>query len=208
LDVVITRNGNADPACRDRVTAALPWVVDQHFDVAVLANAFDMYLQVPDENVRSAPGAEPSEGAEAYVAALSGLVHALEDAGTGVVVVHPIPKPAVTRRGRENFRTAAGCSFFGVVAGDAGLPLGCRDHFSGAEARERQHIALQAEQEATTGTNAVLLDPFDPICGGDECHAYQNDRWAYQDYGHVTDAHSDAALEDDFRAALSQALEP
>ena len=53
VDVVVAKFDTVDPACRERVTAALPWVVDQDFDTVVLANAFDMYLQVPGEQVLS-----------------------------------------------------------------------------------------------------------------------------------------------------------
>ena len=206
VDVVVVKFGIVDPACRERVTAALPWVVDQDFDTVVLANAFDMYLQVPGEQVLSARDGEPG-GSTAYVDALHDFVAELEADGTSVVIVHPIPKPGVTQRARADFRTASGCSLWGVLASRSDLPVGCRDHFDRDTARDRQLVALQAERDAAAGTSAMLLDPFDTVCGSDQCQAYQNGMWSYEDYGHITDAYSEAVLEPTFVAVLRRALD-
>ena len=53
----------------------------------------------------------------------------------------------------------------------------------------------------------MLLDPFDTVCGSDQCQAYQNGMWSYEDYGHITDAYSEAVLEPTFVAVLRRALD-
>jgi hypothetical protein len=206
VDVVVVKFGTVDPACRERVMAALPWVVDQDFDTVVLANAFDMYLQVPGEHVAAAGDGGPG-GSAAYVGALNQLVTELEAGGTSVVVVHPIPKPGVTQRARADFRTASGCSLWGILASKSDLPAGCRDHFDRDAARDRQLVAVQAERDATRGTSAVLMDPFDAVCKREECQAYEDGMWSYEDYGHITDSYSESALEPEFVALLRRALD-
>lgn len=203
VDVTVIKFEEVDPVCEERRDAVLTWLSGQTFDVVVLANAFDAYLQTPNERVVGPARAPTDEGAAAYTAALAGLITQLEDRGSDVVVIHPIPKPAPTNRVRADFRTTVGCSLLGIMTGESGLPISCRDEFDKATARQNQQVAVSAEVEATSTSTAVLIDPFEMLCDP-RCVAHDGEQWVYQDYGHVSGNYAEERITPLLLAALRQ----
>ena len=144
-------------------------------DVVVLASRSDLY--VGDGTVALRTGRGPvsridAEKARMWRHALARVIARLNEAGSHVVVVHPIPV-----LGAEPF----GCAVLTI------LLKSCVSGVTRREADKTRRLAVSAERAAVAGaTDASVLDFDDDLCDAVVCSSAHDGIWMYRDVSHLS----------------------
>lgn len=196
IELLLIQGNDVNEPCREFVAGALRWITEHQPTIVVIANATDGYVAHP--GFPMAPIDAPSEPVESKadlwrLAFGTTLTHVAE-AGSRVLVVHPVPKYTV----RWSPRAMAPLRLLLDPTGYAPTT----DRLGATTRRAR---ALNAERTAAELSGAATLDVFDRLCPEATCSTYADGHWNYRDGKHITVAAA-LTLTPDFQQALSALL--
>ncbi len=162
-------------------------------DVVVIAARSDLYVGDATVALRTDRGPSSrldAEKAQMWQHALAGVIGRLNDVGSRVVVVHPIPT-----LGAEPY----GCAVLTI------LTKSCLSGVQRHDADDERRMAVAAEEAAVAGArDAAALDFDDGLCDAVLCTSANRGIWMYRDVSHLS-VEGSLRLTDRFSRALSLA---
>lgn len=181
VDLVIDGDAPWLAGCRVWLAATMDALVADPPSVVVLAGAADLRIAgfEGDEIDISDPetGARfdgPAERAVAWSAGLERVVDRLTDAGSAVVIVHPVPKaPGWDPEQCAALRYLVDQDFCAADVGD--------------EFADVADVVRQLERDvAADHARVTTVDLWDVVCPAEPCRTLRRDRWMFRDGTHLS----------------------
>jgi hypothetical protein len=197
VDVRGRRDGVEQAACRNFVEKSMSVLLANPPELVLLASASDAYIQGAAWEL-SAPTSRDWIGsvddkADLWTRRLEVMLRSLAQAGTEVILVHPLP-----RLGSWRARSCA----VGVVAF---RPEACAPSRRLEDANVDRIQALKAETVSAQATGTYTIDLAPEVCPSSTCRAWRDGIWWYRDGWHLG-VDGALALTPQFRQAMTDAL--
>lgn len=180
LDLQVFNDGIEDEGCRTGARAIRDWLMDSPPDLLVVAMASDIHVGRANRVVVSGD----LQRADAYERALTDFVSRLQQVGTKVLLIHPVPKFQLYPGGRSG---PAECSAL-VLSIRADL---CDPKLARAEAEARRMSGMEVETSVARALSVATFDPFELLCTTSSCPALVEGDWLYRDSRHISVAASE-----------------
>jgi peptidoglycan/LPS O-acetylase OafA/YrhL len=201
IEVASLHHGYPEPQCVGFPRDAVEAIRRDRPDIVILAAASDIYIgrerwELIDGETHAVVS-DPDGKALVWRKGLEALLDELEQIGTEVRVVNPVPHffavPYTVNFGE--------CAAFRLVSD----PTTCGAQAPRDVLNAQRHQAVQAELAAVaTVPSASSVDFFDFLCPSSSCSMYADGRWLYRDGTHLS---VDGSLEltESFSALLAAA---
>ncbi len=158
--VVVTRAPDTAEACARFNDGTMDALTRMRPDVVVLASRSDFYV------------GDVAARAQQWRRGLAAVIERLNDVGTHVVVVHPIPRLEAA---------PYGCAALTIIV------RACSGAVSRTAAERERRLAVTAERAAVSGArSAAAVDFDDVLCGVLRCAGAHAGTWTYRDSNHLT----------------------
>ena len=196
VDVIVMDSliGGVNETCREFVTASMDALVADPPAVVVIASATDLYIEQDRWAVQDPSSSivetDPDSKSRLWVSGLHRVVSRLEQAGIGVLVVHPVPK-LPPWNARE-------CPMLRRIVSEPS----CGISIERTDAMQHGSRALAAEKRALEGTETGEIDFFDHLCPTSRCSAFAETGWRWMDSNHIS-VEANAALVPVFAASIA-----
>jgi peptidoglycan/LPS O-acetylase OafA/YrhL len=197
VDVVGRRDDVEQSACRGFFEGSMRALVAKPPDLVVLASASDVYIQGTTWALADPRGREwlrtPEHKGELWASQLTSVLRSLREAGSHVLLIHPLP-----RLGHWRARSCA----VGLVAF---RPQACATSRFLEDTVSERAEALDAERVSARATGTHTMDLTPDVCPASRCRAWRDGTWWFRDGWHLG-VDGALALTPRFRDAMAGAL--
>jgi len=166
--------------CVDFVKSTLRDLESDPPQLVVISNSTDSWVRQPSDSLDTSQVVESFKARDAWSLALRETILKIEEGGSRVVVVKPVPKfPSWGDLGEGPYKYAP--AFASLGWGMIESP-----EVSRTTVEQTRGAATDALDWAVEGTRASLVDFSPQLCPEDPCSARRGDTWVYRDVAHIS----------------------